>query len=75
MLATTEPTPMKKLCIAKPFGRCAGGSWSPTKARNGSIATLIEASRIHSMPAAIHSAGTLGKANRASEASTAPATK
>ena len=66
---------MKKLCIANPVGRCDAGSWSPTKARNGSIEILIEASSTHNMPAAIHNAGTLGKANKASDASTAPTRK
>ena len=44
-------------------------------ARNGSIEMLIDASRIQSMPAAIHSAGTFGNANSASDAITAPARK
>ena len=75
-LATTAPTPMKKLCIAI-AARCAarGGSWSPTKARNGSIEMLIDASSIHSMPAAIHSAGEFGITNSASVVSTAPTRK
>jgi hypothetical protein len=30
MLAITAPRPMKKPCMAKPIGRCFGGSWSPT---------------------------------------------
>ena len=56
---------MKKL-FGVAGGRCRGASWSPTKARKGSMEMLMEASRIHSMPAATHSEGTLGKANRAS---------
>jgi hypothetical protein len=52
-----------------------GGSWSPTKARNGSIDTLNEASMIHSRPAATHSVGEFGMASSAMVASTAPAKK
>ena len=74
-LATTDPTPMKKLCMAKPVGRWRAGNWSPTKARNGSIEMLIDASRIHSVPAAIHSAGELGITKSASVVTIAPARK
>ena len=58
--ANTAPTPMKKLCIAKPSVRCSSGSRSPTKARNGSMVTLIEASMTHSMIAATQSTGDCG---------------
>ena len=58
--ATTAPTPMKKLCMANPDVRCSSGSRSATNARNGSMEMLIDASRIHSKPAAIHSAEQLG---------------
>ena len=75
MDATTAPVPMKKLCMAKPVVRCSDGRLSPTKARNGSIEMLMEASMIHSMPAATHRAGEFGMATRASEARTAPPRK
>jgi hypothetical protein len=75
MEATTAPAPMKKLCMAKPVVRCTEGRLSPTKARNGSIEMLMEASMIHSIPAATHSAGELGMATRASEARMAPVRK
>ncbi|MNV49591.1 hypothetical protein D3C71_1415510 [compost metagenome] len=52
-----------------------GESWSPTKARNGSIDTLIDASSTHSVPAAIHSVGELGITSSASVVSTAPIMK
>jgi hypothetical protein len=72
---TTAPMPMKKLCIANPEVRCSSGSISPTKARKGSMETLIDASSIQSMMAAIQSAVTLGKIKRAREARIAPAMK
>ena len=46
--------------MAKPRVRCSGGSMSATKARNGSMLMLMEASRIQSSPAAIHSDRTPG---------------
>ena len=58
--ATTAPTPMNRLCMEKPKARCPSGSMSPTSARNGSIVMLIDASRIHSVPAATHSQGLFG---------------
>jgi hypothetical protein len=73
--ATTAPVPMKKLCMAKPVVRCSEGRLSPTKARNGSIEMLMEASMIQSMPAATQSAGEFGIAIRASEAKIAPPRK
>src|SRR5262245_30320170 len=65
--AITAPSPMKRLCIAKPRVRCSDGSRSATKARNGSIEMLIDASRIQSRPAAIQSALEFGIAISASE--------
>ena len=73
--ATTAPVPMKKLCIANPVIRCDAGRLSPTKARNGSIEMLMEASMIQSMPAAIQSAGECGMTRSASEARIAPTKK
>ena len=67
--------PMKKVCIAKPLVRCFSGRLSPTKARNGSMDTLMLASMIQSMPAATQSTGEFGITNRASEASIAPTRK
>ena len=75
MEATTAPVPMKKLCIAKPVVRCSEGRLSPTKARNGSIEMLMEASMIHSIPAATHRVGELGMITRAREARMAPTRK
>ena len=66
---------MKKLCVANPVVRCAEPRLSPTKARNGSIEMLMEASMIQSMPAAIHRAVEFGIAISASEASMAPPRK
>jgi hypothetical protein len=48
---------------------------SPTKARNGSIETLSEASSIHNSIAAASSPGAFGIANSEHAASTAPAKK
>ena len=73
--AATAPVPMKKLWVANPVTRCADGRLSPTKARNGSMEMLIEASMIQSMPAAIQSAGELGMATSASDARMAPPRK
>jgi hypothetical protein len=66
---------MKKLCIANPVIRCEAGRLSPTKARNGSIETLIDASMIQSMPAATQSAGECGMTTSATEARIAPTKK
>ena len=65
---TTELAPMKKVWTANPVVRCSSGSMSPTKARIGSIVTLMEASMIHSIPAANHRPGELGITRSASEA-------
>ena len=73
--ATIAPIPMKKLCIAKPSVRWCFGRLSPTKARKGSIEMLMEASMIHSMPAATHSVGEFGITSSASEARMAPPRK
>ena len=73
--ATTAPRPMKRLCIPKPRVRCSSGSRSATKARNGSMLTLIEASSTHSSPAAIHRLGALGMRTRAAELRSAPTRK
>ncbi len=75
MEATTAPVPMKKLCMANPVTRCAAGRLSPTKARNGSIEMLMDASMIQSIPAATHRAGEFGMMISASDASRAPTKK
>ena len=75
MEATTAPVPMRKLCMANPVVRCSDGRLSPTKARNGSIEMLMEASMIQRTPAATHSAGEFGMASSASEARMAPTRK
>ena len=48
---------------------------SPTKARNGSMVTLMDASRIHRVPAATHRAGEFGMAIRAKVVQMAPKKK
>src|SRR3954463_15472575 len=73
--AITEPQPMKKVCIAKPEVCWDASSLSPTKARNGSIDTLIDASMIHSAITAIQTAVEFGIRNMAMVASAAPAKK
>ena len=73
--AITAPQPIKNVCIANPAVCWLASSLSPTKARNGSIDTLMAASIIHSTATAIHSADELGIRNRAIEANTAPAKK
>ena len=75
LLAATAPVPMRKLCIAKPVVRCSDGRLSPTKARNGSIEKLIEASLIQSILAATHSVGECGMNSSASYAGMAPPRK
>ncbi len=74
-LASVWPTPMKKLCMTKPVVRCSTGSLSATKARNGSIVMLIEASRIQSSPAAIHTVDESGMKKSATLARIAPTRK
>ena len=61
--------------MANPLVRCSSGRLSPTKARNGSIETLMEASKIQSIPAATHNTGELGMTNKANEAKIAPTKK
>jgi hypothetical protein len=61
---------LKKLCMANPWYVVFPGL-SPTKARNGSIETLMEASIIHSIPA--NKTGELSIINNAAEAKIAPA--
>lgn len=48
---------------------------SPTNARKGSIDMFMDASMIHSIPAATHKAGEFGMINRAMEAMIAPIRK
>ena len=69
------PSPIKRLCIAKPLVRWPSGRISATKARNGSILTLIEASSIQSMPAAIHSSEAFGMRMSIRELRIAPTRK
>jgi hypothetical protein len=54
---------------------CSEGSISPTKALNGSIEILIDASIIHNIPAAIQRAGEFGMKIIAIDASKAPTKK
>ena len=51
---TTAPIPIKKVWIENPVVCCSSGSISPTKARKGSIVTLMEASMIINIPAPIN---------------------
>ena len=74
-LARLAPTPMKNDCITKPAVRWLGLSLSATKARKGSIEMLMEASRIQSRLAAIHSVLDVGMTKSAIEARTAPVRK
>ena len=73
--ATIAPSPMKKLCIAKPLVRCSSGSISATNARNGSMLIFIDASNIQSIPAAIHREEEFGIIIRAKVESKAPVKK
>ncbi len=73
--AMTAPSPMKIDCMAKPRVRCSSGSRSATKARNGSMLMLMDASRIQSSPAAIQSADERGIKINARELRIAPARK
>jgi hypothetical protein len=66
---------MNNDCMTKPVVRCDTGSLSATNARNGSIEMLIDASRIHSRPAAIHSVEEVGMKNSAVDARIAPTRK
>jgi hypothetical protein len=73
--ATTPPQPMKNVCIAKPAICCELDSLSPTKARNGSMDTLIDTSISHSTITAAHSTAELGIRNSAMAARMAPTKK
>jgi len=73
--AITAPNPINRLCMANPWVRCSSGNRSATKARNGSMLMLIDASNIQSRPAAIHSVEAFGIARRAAELRIAPPRK
>ena len=77
--ATTAPAPIKAVCTAYPVACCVLSSMSPTKARNGSIAILRLASRIHSRAAANNrgaaKVGASGIRKSESAASSAPVMK
>src|SRR5215467_6946393 len=73
--AILPPTPIRKLCIAKPLVRWLSGSLSATKARNGSIAIFPEVSNIHNNPAAIHNDPLFGIKKRQIVLNTAPTKK
>ena len=73
--ATTAPTPIMKLCMAKPLLCCFSGNMSTTNARKGSMLTLMLASRIQSKPAAIHNAVELGMNTNAMLLKMAPTKK
>jgi hypothetical protein len=49
-LATTAPTPMKKLCIDNPRAAATRGNWSATKRGTAPSRTLMLASSTHSSP-------------------------
>jgi len=63
------------LCITNPAVRWDTASLSATNARNGSIEMLMDASRIQSSVAAIHSALDVGMTNSAIDARMAPVRK
>ena len=69
------PIPIKKLCIENPTVRCSDGSISPTNALKGSIEIFIDASIIHSIPAATQRVGEFGIKIIAIDASKAPTKK
>src|SRR5690606_17020859 len=54
LLATQVPIPIINVCTTKPYERWESGSLSATKALKGSIEILMDASKIHKNPAAIH---------------------
>ncbi len=74
-LARLAPTPMKNDCMTNPAVRWLVFSLSATKARNGSIETLIEPSSTQSSTAATHSTGEVGMKKSAIEAKIAPIRK
>ena len=71
----TAPNPIKKVYAAKPAVRCESGSLSPTKARNGSMDILMDASNTHNNVAAIHNTPDCGIKNNAMAENTAPIKK
>ncbi len=73
--ANVAPNPMKNDCITNPVVRWSAFSLSATKARNGSMLTLILASKIQSSPAAIHRLEDVGMKKRATLARIAPTRK
>ena len=64
---TKTPTPLKKLCVAKPLVLCSSGNKSPTNLK-GCMVILIEASMIHRIPTAMQSVAELAISNKVSEA-------
>jgi len=74
-LARLAPRPMNSDCITKPAVRCEVSSLSATKARNGSIDTLIDASSTQRRLAAIHNEVDVGMMNSAIDARIAPVRK
>ena len=73
--ASVCPSPVNALWVRKPRECWLRSSRSLTKARYGSIVTLLPASRIQSSPAAIHSVGLNGIASSATLQRTAPIRK
>ena len=61
--------------MANPRERCFSSKLSATKARKGSIVTLILESKIHNTPAAIHIDPALGITNNNAELKIAPTKK
>jgi hypothetical protein len=74
-LARLAPTPMNSDCMTNPEVRCGPSSLSATKARNGSIDTLMLASSTQSSEAAMSTEVLVGITNRATDARTAPVRK
>src|SRR3954466_8234523 len=73
--AILPPSPIKKLCIAKPLVRWLSGNLSATNALKGSIAILPEVSSIHNKPAAIQSEPLFGIRNKQIVLNKAPTKK
>src|SRR5690606_30155159 len=57
LLATQVPIPMINVWTTNPYERWESGNLSATKARKGSMEILMDASKIHKNPAAIHKVG------------------
>jgi hypothetical protein len=74
-LARLAPIPMKNDCMTKPAVLCVVSSLSATKARNGSIEMLMDASRIQRSEAAIHSVLEVGIKKSAIDEKIAPIRK